>query len=420
MLETGEGAIASKAPQQHSIASMFKKAAAANSDSSKAGVQESGAQKNNNAGTASEAHANASELQGKPRASQLGAASPVIARVPGDQPTLAASTDASLADSRGAAVQPAQAMEVSAEGVAAAQQKLHPERASCLSPVRSLSQPHNDSVRQQATVSHILERAVPQKPAGNSAPRQAADASCQQHGSAKELYTSQAEERNAHQKYSEVENRDREGHEQVPEGTHRRSEEGEQPAHSAAPKLEQSYQQMSDLGSGRLSAEMSAESAGHAHRQDESRDVDRSNDPSAAPSSAQKDERSGTEKAQRQPSSCREGTGLPMDVNKQQGHRNKDKSEQPQHDSCSKECAQGHPRAAQDPLGQVDEIVPDVDVAEQRRIMRDIWLRQNISKASPKATNRSSAGAVKRKHTPGNEAGAKQLRINSMFKAPAK
>ena len=76
--------------------------------------------------------------------------------------------------------------------------------------------------------------------------------------------------------------------------------------------------------------------------------------------------------------------------------------------------------------GQADEALPDVDVAEQRRIMRDIWLRQNISRGSPRNADKGHAGNVKRKLKQegepglGNDSGPKQLRINAMFKAPAR
>ena len=45
----------------------------------------------------------------------------------------------------------------------------------------------------------------------------------------------------------------------------------------------------------------------------------------------------------------------------------------------------------------MDEVLPDVDVAEQRRIVRDIWLRQNISRGSPRAAHRSHAGSMERR-----------------------
>ena len=74
----------------------------------------------------------------------------------------------------------------------------------------------------------------------------------------------------------------------------------------------------------------------------------------------------------------------------------------------------------------MDEVLPDVDVAEQRRIMRDIWLRQNISRGSPRVADRSHGGGMKRRLKqegepgPAGDPGAKQLRINAMFRAPAK
>ena len=58
--------------------------------------------------------------------------------------------------------------------------------------------------------------------------------------------------------------------------------------------------------------------------------------------------------------------------------------------------------------------------------MRDIWLRQNVSRASPGAGDRGNIALtkkrLKREVEPGHggDGGAKQLRINSMFKAPAK
>ena len=73
-----------------------------------------------------------------------------------------------------------------------------------------------------------------------------------------------------------------------------------------------------------------------------------------------------------------------------------------------------------------EELLPDVNVAEQRRIMRDIWLRQNVSKASPSAGDRGNMALTKKRlkreveHGHGGDGGAKQLRINNMFGAPAK
>ena len=73
-----------------------------------------------------------------------------------------------------------------------------------------------------------------------------------------------------------------------------------------------------------------------------------------------------------------------------------------------------------------EELLPDVNVAEQRRIMRDIWLRQNVSKASPSAGDRGNMALTKKRlkreveHGHGTDGGAKQLRINNMFRAPAK
>ena len=73
-----------------------------------------------------------------------------------------------------------------------------------------------------------------------------------------------------------------------------------------------------------------------------------------------------------------------------------------------------------------EELLPDVNVAEQRRIMRDIWLRQNVSKASPSAGDRGSMALTKKRlkreveHGQGGDGGTKQLRINNMFRAPAK
>ena len=74
----------------------------------------------------------------------------------------------------------------------------------------------------------------------------------------------------------------------------------------------------------------------------------------------------------------------------------------------------------------MDEALPDVDVAEQRRIMRDIWLRQNINKGSPRHADKGHGGGMKRKLKqegepgPSSDSGPKQLRINAMFKAPAR
>lgn len=82
--------------------------------------------------------------------------------------------------------------------------------------------------------------------------------------------------------------------------------------------------------------------------------------------------------------------------------------------------------AIQDRQAPPGEVLPDVDVEEQRRIMRDIWLRQNVHRGSPRAAD-SSKGAPARKrqkreseHAAAGEAGPKQLRINAMFKAPTK
>ena len=72
------------------------------------------------------------------------------------------------------------------------------------------------------------------------------------------------------------------------------------------------------------------------------------------------------------------------------------------------------------------EVLPDVDVEEQRRIMRDIWLRQHVNRGSPRPADSSKGALAKKKqkreseHGAARDAGPKQLRINAMFKAPAK
>ncbi|CAL5228750.1 g11936 [Coccomyxa viridis] len=55
--------------------------------------------------------------------------------------------------------------------------------------------------------------------------------------------------------------------------------------------------------------------------------------------------------------------------------------------------------------GQADEALLDVDVAEQRRIMRDIWVRQHISRGSPRKADKGHAGNVKRKLKQAGEPG---------------
>lgn len=68
----------------------------------------------------------------------------------------------------------------------------------------------------------------------------------------------------------------------------------------------------------------------------------------------------------------------------------------------------------------------DVDVEEQRRIMRDIWLRQHVNRGSLRAADSGRGAPAKKRHKRdiehgvAREVGPKQLRINAMFKAPAK
>lgn len=66
---------------------------------------------------------------------------------------------------------------------------------------------------------------------------------------------------------------------------------------------------------------------------------------------------------------------------------------------------QDGPQAGHLCAGQADEALLDVDVAEQRRIMRDIWVRQHISRGSPRKADKGHAGNVKRKLKQAGEPG---------------
>ena len=178
-LENGEGTNGSRAPHQHSITSLFKKAAAAAAinSSSKAGAEGAGAQGKGAVSTAAEAPRMSAQLQSAPSAREHSAVTGRIGRAPGaiDAPSGSRGGHPEERGSNAAHADPP--AQVGSEG---AERRPSSGSGPLGSPPHLQGHLHTDSVRQQATVGRILERASPQKPSGSAAPRQAADAAGQQ------------------------------------------------------------------------------------------------------------------------------------------------------------------------------------------------------------------------------------------------
>lgn len=415
-LESSEGAHASRAPHQRSITALFKKAAAATAktSSSTAAAEGSGAKGWGTGLTTAEAQQLSAEPWAKPQALEHGSVDNRRGPAPEAQATPAVSTAGHLENEGSAAAHADLPAQLSSEGV-----KRRPRSASQSlgSPPHVQSQPHADSMRQQAKVDRILERASPQTGSGSAAPRQAA-------GTAG--YQSPKSSPGTHAVLSEQSQHD-EGpaaHAAVNMHGQKHLDGGlctrEAQAGSLAPSEgEQAGRQMLESGGSGNNEAQAADNIARPERDADalcvrdkgSTQVAISADSLAAP---QCTDSLGSE------------AGRPTCPGRAE-HVDQRTVGQPQQEKHAEDHLQRAQQAGQKGARQVDEVVPNVDVAEQRRIMRDIWLRQNISRGSPKVADRSHGGTsmkrrLKQEGEPGSasDPGAKQLRINAMFRAPAK
>ena len=67
---------------------------------------------------------------------------------------------------------------------------------------------------------------------------------------------------------------------------------------------------------------------------------------------------------------------------------------QPQRAEPPGAASQEH-NASQDRQAPPEEVLPDVDVEEQRRIMRDIWLRQHVNRGQPQGYRKQQGSSCK-------------------------
>ncbi len=410
-VENGEGAHASKAPHQRSITALFRKAAAANTKttSSKAAAEDSKVQRKGVAAATAEAQQMPAAQQAKPQAlehgnmaNKTGSASeakapPAVSPAGHPERTGSAAGNTDL---------PGQPMTESA------QRRPRSGSQQLGSPMPVQSQPHADNVRQQAKVSRILEQASsPQEPSGSAAPRQTADVGAQQ------PRASNSEE--AHAGLSEQAPHDGRAATSIARtAVGQKRLQGDpciheaQHASSAPSEQKQAGHQMheSSSGGGGGGAQAAGETAALSQNAVALSDGQTAGAPHAPPADASAAQHGLGSGAGRSTSPGIADAVEAPDASKAE-HADQDSASQPQQEKHA---------------GQVNEALPDVDVAEQRRIMRDIWLRQNISRGSPKHADKGHAGSVKRKLKQegepghGGDSGPKQLRINAMFKAPAR
>lgn len=404
-VEAGE-ASHKAAQHRHSIASLFRKAAAAN-NSSTAARPEGGSDKN----MTGEAAKDVPGLASKPSEPKQGAAGACKAGG-----ASAASYSPRARQTYHVKQQPLQAGDLHAS----------------LSPV--LSQPHADP--QQATVSRILEQASPRKaPAGALPGQKALDALLDHmHNPSQAPARDQPHDSGCNEQEpaslssapggsSAVQKRSR-------DGASKQSIQGDQHTASASAGAAQVDTQMPDRGRKANAAGLIVTAASDKQRHGDS---SRASTGSRAAAELSLPRGNAPREEQKHAASCRPSTGKARSAEVVQLHDSKEAAPaggslenlQAGHKDRSAPAAQGGscPNQEQHPP---EEVLPDVDVAEQRRIMRDIWLRQNVSRASPKAGDKSSGAVAKKKlkregeHGAGEDAGAKQLRINAMFKAPTK
>ena len=353
-------------PHQHSIASLFKKAAAAKPGTAadKAGnaPHDSSSSKNCD-GTAARAELELLQAASNHDESRTARSQQQRLQQEGKRP--------SAADSAGA------------------RRKYADESDFCGSPARGLSQPHADSVQQQTTMASMLERVSPQSKTNKDKLPASSGPECQQHCQSSTAKPGSEADQFAAAADAEAEQADRHdcttGGSPCPDSSELATQ---------APRQAASCEASAAQGSG-------GRAVSEAHRCESGRDT---NVGSAAPTEAPR----------------------PQDIPATPS--------EPDHPHMQSSDREGRPPgaasqdhdASQDRQAPPEEVLPDVDVKEQRRIMRDIWLRQHVNRDSPRATE-SSKGALAKKrqkreseHGAAGDAGPKQLRINAMFKAPAK
>ena len=197
---------------------------------------------------------------------------------------------------------------------------------------------------------------------------------------------------------------EREGQEQ-PEKHHCVQEA--QPVPSVLPEQQQAGQQTHRSGGG-IAADTSTEPLPNLDTLADGHNGTMPNGPSEDPLMAQQHPNSVGRAPQRLCSPCGAGTEVTA-VARDIRHDDEGPVGEPQQASQAEGPLAGPRKAGQgsEGAGQVDEALPDVDVAEQRRIMRDIWLRQNISRGSPRAADKSSGASGKRRLKPEGEARAR-------------
>ena len=358
------------APHQHSIASLFKKAAAAKPSAA--------AHKARNAAHDSSSSKNCDGTAARAGLELLQATSNR------DESRTAKSQQQQLQQ---------EGKRVSAADGAGARQKSPDKRGTCASPARALSQPHADSVQQQTTVASMLERASPQSKTSRDELPASSGPECQQHCQSGTAQQGSEADQSAAVAAAEAEQADEQADRQ-------NCTTGESPCLDSSELATQAPRQTASREASAAQGSRGRE-VSKAHRCENGHDTKTG---SAAPTVAPR------------PQDCAASPSGPDHPHMQSS----DKEGSP-----PRAASQEH-NASQDRQAPPGEVLPDVDVEEQRRIMRDIWLRQHVHRGSPGAADSSKGAPAKKRqkreseHAAAGEAGPKQLRINAMFKAPAK